>query len=685
MPNRLAQETSPYLRQHMNNPVDWYPWGDEALGRSRTENKPILLSIGYSACHWCHVMERESFEDADIAARMNEHYVCIKVDREERPDLDHIYQMVAQAMTQSGGWPLTVFLTPDLKPFFGGTYFPPGDRYGRPGFGRVLSALARAFRDDRESVNGNAEKLLETIRGMDDDRGGGGSASRGLGLAVESAERLLSAVDLTGGGFGGAPKFPNTMSFTALWRVGRVTGRSELTDAAALTLEAMARGGIYDQLGGGFHRYSVDATWSVPHFEKMLYDNGLLLKLYAEVLLARGVELPGERRRVLRDAVAGTVEYLLREMISPDGLFYAAQDADSEGVEGKFFSWTPAQLAELKKAGKLTAQESAAFQAFYDVTVEGNFEHGQTILYQALTYAELAARLKCGAAEAEGRLSSARSKLLAERTLRVAPATDTKQLAGWNGLAIGGLAWASLALRAEKMPELADRALAAAQAAFRAVRGRLAKPDETGRLFGTLQEGQPKLNAYLDDYAFLAWGALDLARALPSDEGRAELQDAAGEWAETVLGQFATPDGRGYFFTSHDHETLVHRPRGLQDSAIPAGSSVMMEVLTVLEELDWRGRAADFAAERERQLTALRPALARNPHGQGELLLAELLQARGPIVISGPDARELVNDGQVFVKPGDTRVLCQAKTCVGPFADLKAAQAELERRLRPQR
>ncbi|MGZ3697727.1 MAG: thioredoxin domain-containing protein [Bdellovibrionota bacterium] len=650
--NRLARESSPYLLQHRKNPVDWYPWGEEALARSRRENKPILLSIGYSACHWCHVMAHESFENTEIARIMNENFVNIKVDREERPDLDHIYQNVAQAITRGGGWPLTVFLTPELKPFYGGTYFPPEDKWGRPGFPKVLLALSQAFHSDQENVAENARRLTEFIAAVETVSPGPASAptAKGLKSAVES---MLSGIDWQNGGIGGAPKFPNVMVFDFLWRYSQATSDVRSREAVLLTLRKMAEGGIYDQLGGGFSRYSVDGTWSVPHFEKMLYDNGLLLKLYSQVLLG---ELDASDRELFTRVVRDTVTYLLREMRAPGGGFYAAQDADSEGEEGKFFVWDHESLAPI-----LTADEARVFEKRFGVTVAGNFEHGKTVLYLAAE----------APPEERAMLQSAMHKVFSARAKRNPPATDTKVLASWNGLLISGLAWAHRALGDEG-------ARNAALEAFEFVESRMTRAE--GRLYGTFQfdgqAGAPKLNAYLDDYAFLTMAALDLARFEKNPERLERQITRAKEWSTAVLKHFSDPGQPGYFFTSDDHEALIHRPKTTQDQAIPSGVAVILECFQALSELG----AGDLRMEIERQIPQLWPAAQSSPFGFGAALCAMLLELQGPVVVTGPP--ELVDSPSVFRKPGDTITLCHRGTCSLPYDDPSMIRQEIVRQLR---
>ncbi|RIK35960.1 MAG: thioredoxin domain-containing protein, partial [Chloroflexi bacterium] len=419
--NRLAQETSPYLLQHAHNPVDWYPWGEEALAAARAADKPIFLSIGYSACHWCHVMERESFEDETTAALMNELFVNVKVDREERPDLDAIYMDAVQAMTGQGGWPMSVFLTPDAKPFYGGTYFPPQPRYGMPSFQQVLRAVADAYRDRRDQVEGQAERLTEMLQRSASL--GAQSADLGSETLHEALAQLRQVFDDEHGGFGSQPKFPQPMTLDFILTQYRHSRDLDTLYMAELTLEQMALGGIYDQLGGGFHRYSVDAVWLVPHFEKMLYDNAQLLRTYLHAWQITRSDL---YRRVLDE----TIDYVLREMTAPQGGFYSTQDADSEGEEGKFFVWTPDEIEQ-----HLTPQQAGIFETYYGVSDRGNFE-GRNILYVSRGLDNVAQRFGVSEAEAAQTLAEARRILFAVREERIKPHRDEKILAEWNGLMI---------------------------------------------------------------------------------------------------------------------------------------------------------------------------------------------------------------------------------------------------------
>jgi uncharacterized protein YyaL (SSP411 family) len=591
--NRLAREPSPYLRQHADNPVAWYPWGEEALARARAEDKPILLSVGYSACHWCHVMAHESFEDAATAALMNAHFVNVKVDREERPDLDQVYQGVVQLQGRGGGWPLTVFLRPDLTPFFGGTYFPPEDRHGLPGFKRLLQLLAEAWRTRRAEVDLQAGDFLEGLRHLS-AQGLGGAAGQLSGEDVVAAARvLLQDVDPANGGFGGAPKFPSPMNVSLLLRGFRRSGDGQLRDAALLALERMASGGVYDQLGGGFHRYSVDERWEVPHFEKMLYDNGQLLHLYAEGFLV-------EPRPLFRKVVQETVAWLRREMTSPEGAFYAAQDADSEGEEGKHFAWTRAEVAQL-----LGPSEAPLLCAHLGVEEDGNFEHGTSVLKVARTAASLAAALQRPETEVQGRLEAGRARLLAARQGRVAPGRDDKVLAGWNGLVLRGLALAS---RVFAEPTWAQEGVRAADFL-------LAHLWKDGRLHRSWQAGEARLAGCLEDYGDLASGLCHLYQA--SFEPR--FLEAARALALRAVELFWDAEKGAYLSAERGRADLVTPAYALHDNAFPSGASTLAEAQVMLAALTGE---APFLAQAEAYLSRLHAPMRRVPAAFGHLWLA---------------------------------------------------------------
>jgi uncharacterized protein YyaL (SSP411 family) len=591
--NRLALESSPYLRQHAANPVDWYPWGDEALERARREDKPILLSVGYSACHWCHVMAHESFEHPAIAAQMNDGFINIKVDREERPDLDQLYQGVVQLMRQGGGWPLTVFLTPALEPFFGGTYFPPDDRYGRVGFPKVLEALHDLWANDRPKI---AEQARQFKDGLSQLSTYGLEAAPGA-LTVDdvraSAEALGGEVDPVFGGFGSAPKFPNPMCVALLLRGHRRGGDGALLRSALLTLEKMARGGIYDQLGGGFHRYSVDRVWRVPHFEKMLYDNAQLLHLYAEAHQL-------DPRPLWRKTVEETVAYLERELRDPGGAFWAAQDADSEGEEGKYFAWTPAELERV-----LTPRQASLFQRRFHVTAEGTFEHGASVLEVVTSLEALAKEDALSVDQVRGELEAAARTLFALRDGRVKPGLDDKILAGWNGLAIRGLAFAA---RVFERPEWAR--LASGAADF--VLARLWDGERLLRVFGN---GQAKIDAFLEDYGDLASGLTALYQA--TFEPR--WLEAAAKVAQAAVARFWDAEREAYLAAPRDQKDLLHPTYALHDNATPSGASTLTEAQLALAALT--GDEAAFA-QAERYLRRMREPMLRNPFAFGHLLLA---------------------------------------------------------------
>jgi uncharacterized protein YyaL (SSP411 family) len=603
--NRLADEPSLYLRQHGANPVDWYPWGRDALERARSENKPILLSIGYSACHWCHVMERESFENDAIAKLMNEHFVSIKVDREERPDLDNVYMKSVQMMTGRGGWPMTVFLTPDLKPFYAGTYFPPDDRGGMPGFGRVLAGVARAYHEQPDKVADSGERIVAELEKI--EQGGDSSVRVDEEALAGAAAALARGMDADYGGFGEAPKFPGSLCLSFLIGVDRLRPDAERCALVKTALDRMADGGIYDHLGGGFHRYSVDRYWLVPHFEKMLYDQALLAELYAEAWLAYA-----EPR--YREVALGILDYVAREMTSPEGGFYATQDADSEGAEGKFFVWTPAEVADV-----VGDQDAELVCRFFDVTEQGNFE-GNSILHRTVDYEQVGRMFERPAAAVEKTIERARAALFERRALRIAPATDTKTLADWNGLMIGSMA------RVGRLFSRTDLVQCAARAAD-FVRSRMLRD---GRLLHFYAEGEARVDGFLDDYAFFGRGCLELFFAL----GRRDDVETATMCARTLTTAFADEERGGFFFTGRDGERLIARGRDGFDGALPAGNSMAADLLLRLHALT--GDVV-FGEAGARAVTAFTEAAVRNPYGGAYLLSAAARQRRGyaTVVIVG--------------------------------------------------
>ncbi|MGC1274224.1 MAG: thioredoxin domain-containing protein [Planctomycetaceae bacterium] len=588
--NRLIHETSPYLLQHARNPVDWFAWGEEALSQAAAETKPIFLSIGYSACHWCHVMEHESFEDDEVAALLNEHFVSIKVDREERPDLDAIYMNAVVAMTGHGGWPMSVFLTPETRPFFGGTYWPARAKGGMPGFLDILQHVQHAWEHRRGDVDRAAGELVQAVQAMGEPTGD--PQALGTNVPGDAARQLLRAADRRYGGFGRAPKFPHAMDLRVLLRAAKRFGYDDARDIVTLTLDKMARGGLYDQLGGGFHRYSTDAFWLVPHFEKMLYDQALLVPAYLEVYQATGREDFG---KVVRETLA----YVTREMTSPDGGFYSTQDADSEGVEGKFFVWSKQEIESL-----LDAEEARLVTYCYDVTDAGNWE-GANILNRPKPPAEAAAALGIAEVDLEGRLTVAREKLFRARLERIAPARDEKVLVSWNGLMIAAFAQAAAVL---DEPALAEQARGAAEFVLSKMR------DGSGRLLHTSKDGQAKLAAYLDDYAAFAAGLTELYQAT----GEVRWLDAAIELAEQMIERFADPAG-GFFYTAADHERLIVRQRDMQDGATPSGNSLAATVLAKLARLTTR---SDFEDRAIGTLDAMSAQIVQSPLASGQAIIA---------------------------------------------------------------
>jgi len=588
--NRLARETSPYLLQHAHNPVDWYPWGEEALERASAEGLPVFLSIGYSACHWCHVMAHESFEDPDTAAIMNRLFVNIKVDREERPDLDQIYQTAFQLLTgRGGGWPLSMFLTPEGAPFWGGTYFPKVPRYGMAAFRDVLAGVARHYAEKPEDVAHNVMALTQGLVGVNRARPARGAPTETL--LEGAAGRLLGAFDPVWGGFGGAPKFPSTMALAFLLGRWHRTGNEACLHAVTHSLGRMARGGIYDHLGGGFHRYSVDAEWRVPHFEKMLYDNAQLIPLYLDAYRATGEEAFA---RVARESLV----YVSREMTAPEGGFYAAQDADSEGEEGKCFVWRPGEIEEV------VGEAAPLFCAYYGVTEAGNFE-GENVLNVHQPLAEVAEEFGLDEAAAEAVLAGAREKLLARRATRVQPGRDDKVITAWNGLMLSAFAQAYEVLRDEAYREAAERA-----ADF--LLERLRTPE--GRLLRCFKDGRARFAGYLDDHVLLAQGLLDLYQAT----GVPARLESAIELMGVVRERFAAESG-GFHFTADDHESLVARPFTGQDQSLPSGNAVAARCLLRLHHLTGDPGALEAA---EGVVRAFLDEAAAQPLGFAAMLLA---------------------------------------------------------------
>jgi uncharacterized protein YyaL (SSP411 family) len=588
--NRLQHETSPYLRQHADNPVDWYPWGDDAFQRAKAEDKPILLSVGYSACHWCHVMAHESFEHAPTAQVMNDLFVNIKVDREERPDVDDIYMQAVMGMTGHGGWPMTVFLTPEGKPFYGGTYYPREPRHGMPAFRQVLVAVAEAFKDRRAGVEEQAGQMAEALN-RDLLAIGGDPDGLTPDLIAHGQAQISQGFDSTHGGFGRHPKFPQPMNLEFMLRAHLRSAEREPLHQVLFTLRKMANGGIYDQIGGGFHRYSVDPIWLVPHFEKMLYDNAQLSRLYLHAWQISGDDF---FKRIAEDIY----DYIRREMTAPSGGFYSATDADSEGEEGKFFVWSKAEIESL------LGDDAAAAVEYWGVSSRGNFE-GHNILNVPNDEDVVAARLNLSAEALQAAVARAREILYAERALRVSPGLDDKILSAWNGMMLASLAEAARVL---------DRAdyRAAAVRAGEFLLTAMTAPD--GRLYRTHKDGLSKLNAYLEDYA--CW--IDALLELYQTTFEARWFTEARRLTDHVLTHFSASDG-GFFDTSDDHEALIARPRNMQDNAVPSGNGLMVKQLLRLAAYTGDARYEEAA---RRTLTLLTGALRQAPQAFTESLSA---------------------------------------------------------------
>ncbi|MEP7039015.1 MAG: thioredoxin domain-containing protein, partial [Acidobacteriota bacterium] len=609
--NRLIKETSPYLLQHAHNPVDWYAWGEEAFAKAEVEDRPIFLSIGYSACHWCHVMEHESFEDDETARLMNENFVNIKVDLEERPDVDQIYMTFVQMTSGHGGYPLNVFLTPDKLPFFGGTYFPPVNRYNMPSFQRVLSSVAEAWRDKRDELLDSANHVLGEIRRVGSVEFSGAELSKEiLDAAFASFEKYF---DRTNGGFGGAPKFPSPMALEFLLRYYKRTKNENALEMAAKTCRKMANGGIYDQLGGGFHRYTVDAIWLVPHFEKMLYDNAQLARIYLHLFQITKDEF-------YKRIAVETLEYVKREMLDASGGFYTAQDADSEGVEGKFFVWTPQEIVEI-----LGEEDAQIFNFYFDVSEDGNFEE-KNILNVKNSIAESARVLNISEEKLKGILENGREKLFIRREKRIKPFRDEKVLTAWNGLMSATFAEASAILDNRDYLEIARK-----NADF--ILENLNKDDY---LLRSWKDNEAKLNAYLEDYANFADALIELFQV----SGEVKYLKEAKRLADLMIAEFWDEDEGAFFFTASNHEKLPIRSKDFYDNATPSGNSAAADVLLKLSHLLGEEKYQRYA------ITILRlvaPQIARYPQAFGRIVsvLEFYLNPTKEIVVLGEKGNEL--------------------------------------------
>ena len=612
--NRLANEASPYLLQHAHNPVDWYPWGDEAFKRAAKEDKPVFLSIGYSTCHWCHVMERESFENKAIAKILNEHFISIKVDREQRPDVDDIYMNAVQMMTGSGGWPLSVFLTPDGKPFYGGTYFPPEDMFGRPGFARILTAIADAWKSRRDELLGSADKLSKALS----DSLGQTIQSRLTLETMKNAKAQLEGVfDSTYGGFGMAPKFPQPATLLFLLRDHHRTADGKALEMVQKTLDAMANGGIHEHLAGGFHRYSTDRKWLAPHFEKMLYDQALLGRAYVEAY-----QVTGEKRYA--DVARDILEYVMRDMTNSEGGFYSAEDADSEGKEGTFYLWEPQEPRAI-----LGAEEAEIFNVYYDVTKAGNFEEGKSILNIVASKKELAERFKKDPAEIERILSNGRLKLLEHRATRPRPHRDDKVITSWNALMIWALAYGGAALNEPRYTNAAQKA-----ADFV-----LSKLMTDGRLQRYYRNGRAVEPAFLDDYAFMVLGLLELYETTFEPRWLTEAKDLTDE----MVRLFHDEQDGGFFMSGSDGEQLIARRKPAYDGAVPSGNSMAALGLLRLGRITMDEELFELGSK---VLDAHSTRLNNSPTSLSAMLAALDFQI-GPIqeiIIAGDGKREDTNE-----------------------------------------
>ena len=681
MPNRLANETSPYLLQHAHNPVDWYPWSEEALHQSVLEDKPIFLSIGYSACHWCHVMEHESFEDVSIAASLNDQFICIKVDREERPDLDNIYMMAVQMMAGRGGWPMSVFLTPELKPFYGGTYWPPRARMGMPGFDQIISAVADAWKKRRDQALAQASQLSERIQSLSQLASDGMTFANPM-LLREAVGKLEQSFDFTYGGFGGAPKFPSPLILQFLLRLWHRAGRGGPLEMVCLTLDKMAAGGIYDHLAGGFARYSVDEKWLVPHFEKMLYDNAQLASIYLDAFLATGNQ---RYAQVARE----TLDYVLNYMTDSQGGFHSTEDADSEGEEGKFYVWTPTEIRDV-----LGTETAERFCFVYDVAECGNFE-SKSILNVPKTF-EQCAQIKGWDLEAlEKELATARACLLEARDGRVRPDKDDKILISWNALMIDAMARAAGILEQSKYLDAAHEAAAFILREMR---------NDSGELLHVWRNGTAKVAGFLDDYASLANALVTLYESSFEEHWI----DAAVQLVESMIKQFADDEAPGFFYTAENRKSLIARTKDVHDSAVPSGNALAATVLVRLGKLCGR---TDFLDRARQVLDATTNAIEKTPAAAGQMMIAMdmLVGPFAELAVLGPtddadtvsaldDFRKryipnrviayrpmaAIPDGSIHIdpifvgrseqQPAPTVYVCERFSCKSPHHGLEAAE-----------
>jgi uncharacterized protein len=611
MTNRLANETSPYLLQHAHNPVDWYPWGDQAFAAAKGQDKPVLVSIGYSACHWCHVMEHESFEDEATARVQNEHFINIKVDMEERPDVDRIYMNFVQITTGRGGWPMNVFLTPDKLPFFGGTYFPPAPRYGMPSWQQILTSIAEAWRERREELMRSATEILGELRRMSitEPRGEAVDAS----LCEAAFHNFVRTFDENNGGWGGAPKFPQAMATEFLLRYWKRTGKEKALEMVKATADKMAHGGIYDQLGGGFHRYATDAIWLIPHFEKMLYDNAQLVRVYLHLFQ---ITKDGLYKRIAVE----TLEYVRREMLHDTGGFYSAQDADSEGEEGKFFVWTPAEVESI-----LGEEDAKLFNFFFDISEGGNFE-GKNILQRTYSIEAAARALKVDPGKLADVVESGRKRLFEEREKRIKPFRDEKVLTAWNGLMLAAFAEAAAILDSDEYLQIARQNADFLLQHLRA----------DGILLRTWKDGRAKLDGYIEDHANLADGLIALFQV----SGEIIYLDEARELADSMITEFWDEEAGGFFFTSNDHEELIVRNKEFYDNATPSGNSAAADVLLRLAKFYGDDRYERFA----NVVIGLAAAqVKRYPQGFGRMLSAVefSVSPNAEIVLAGERSSDL--------------------------------------------